>query len=177
MARLFPSLVVPPFYRSISLFSIQSYDTGVACFYRIYEFAAIHNDILFRNEIEYFCHKRWPISSRPDPCDPDPERVAFLAALTYILCDSFNDRIQRGLPRDAPAIILDFEALRSQPKILERPPLWAEKTPPLRRRIRINAREEDRGLPPPRTHGNYHEVSSVSFHLKQVSSISICYMY
>ncbi|KAF8183087.1 hypothetical protein K438DRAFT_1600154 [Mycena galopus ATCC 62051] len=146
MAQLCPSLVVPPFPPSTSLFSIQPYDTSAACFYRIYEFAVIHDDIRFRNEIEYFCHKPWPVASLPDPEDPDPERAAFLAALTRILCASFNDRIERGLHRDAPAYIKDFEALRARPKILEKPPVWAEKTPVLKTFIRINAREGDPGL-------------------------------
>jgi hypothetical protein len=146
MARLFPSLVVPPFPPPTSLFTFRPYDTSTACFYRIYEFAVIHDDIRFRNEIEYFCHQPWPISSLLDPCDPDWERAAFLAALTRILCASFNDRIERGLPRDAPAYIKDFEVLRARPKIFEEPPLWAEKTPALVRPIRINAREGDPGL-------------------------------
>ncbi|KAJ6538608.1 hypothetical protein B0H10DRAFT_1856876, partial [Mycena sp. CBHHK59/15] len=70
----------------------------------------------------------------------------FLAALTHILCASFNARIEMGLPRDAPAYIADFDALRAQQKVLEKPPRWAEKTPPLRRPIRINAHEGDPGL-------------------------------
>ncbi|KAJ7430217.1 hypothetical protein B0H11DRAFT_2138242 [Mycena galericulata] len=159
MARLFPSLVVPPFPQPTALFTIRCYDTSVACFYRIYEFAVIHDDIRFRNEIEYFCHQPWPIKSLPDPRDFDPERAAFLAALTHILCASFNARIEMGLPRDAPAYIADFDALRAQPKILEKPPRWVEKTPPLRRPIRINAHEL------PGTHGNHHEVTSLSFYL------------
>ncbi|KAJ7491669.1 hypothetical protein B0H11DRAFT_988931 [Mycena galericulata] len=146
MARLFPSLVVPPFPPSTSLFAIRPYDTSAACFYRIYEFAVIHDNIRFRNEIEYFCHRPWPIAALPDPCDSDPERSAFLAALTRILCASFNDRIERGLPRDAPAYIRDFEALRARAKILETPPPWAERTPPLSRPIRIDAQEGDPGL-------------------------------
>ncbi|KAJ7165144.1 hypothetical protein C8R46DRAFT_1277359 [Mycena filopes] len=146
MARLFSFLVVPPFPLSTSLFSIRPYDTSAACFYRIYEFAVIHDDIRFRNEIEYFCHKPWPVASLPDPADLDQERAAFLAALTRILCASFNDRIKRGLPRDAPAYIKDFEALRARPKILEEPPLWAKETPALEKPIRINAKEGDLGL-------------------------------
>ncbi|KAJ7919907.1 hypothetical protein B0H13DRAFT_1987776 [Mycena leptocephala] len=146
MARLFPSLVVPPFPRPNALFTIRGYDTSAACFYRIYEFAVIHDDIRFRNEIEYFCHQPWPIESLPDPRDFDPERAAFPAALTDILCASFNARIEMGLPRDAPAYITDFNALRARPQVLEKPPQWAEKTPSLRRPLRINAHEGDPGL-------------------------------
>ncbi|KAJ7430219.1 hypothetical protein B0H11DRAFT_2138248 [Mycena galericulata] len=128
MARLFPSLVVPgPFPQPTALFAIRGYDTSASCFYRIYEFAVIHR---FRNEIEYFCHQPWPIKSLPDPRDFDPV-----------------GRIEMGLPRDAPAYIADFDALRAQPKILEKPPRWVEKTPPLR------------------THGDYRKVTSLSFYL------------
>ncbi|KAJ7679501.1 hypothetical protein DFH06DRAFT_1078951 [Mycena polygramma] len=133
------------------LFTLSGYDTPAACFYRIYdytagEFAVLHDNIRFRNEIEYFCHRPWPIASLPDPCDIDPERVAFLAALTRTLCASFNNRILRGLHRDAPAI-MDFDALRSaQPKVLETPPVWTERIPPLERPLRIEAREGDPGL-------------------------------
>ncbi|KAF8127805.1 hypothetical protein K438DRAFT_1645862, partial [Mycena galopus ATCC 62051] len=82
----------------------------------------------------------WPVASLPDPEDPDPERAAFLAALTRILCASVSERIERGLLRDAPAYIKDFEALRARPKILEKPPVWAEKTPALKATIRISKR-------------------------------------
>ncbi|KAK7027857.1 DNA-binding protein [Favolaschia claudopus] len=128
------------------LFRFRGYDTAAASFYRIYEFAVLHDNTRFRNEIEYFCHQPWPIASLPDPHDFDPERAAFLAALTRILCDSFNERIERGLPRDAPAYIEDFAALRSRPKKLETPPIWAQSIRPLDRPLRINAREEDPGL-------------------------------
>ncbi|KAJ6520662.1 hypothetical protein DFH09DRAFT_872171, partial [Mycena vulgaris] len=104
---------------------------AAACFYRIYEFAVIDDNIRFRNEIEYFCHRPWPIASLPNPRDFDPQRAAFLSALTRILCSSFNERIERGLPRDAPAYIPDFDALRAQKKILETPPTWATEIPPL----------------------------------------------
>ncbi|KAJ7086394.1 hypothetical protein B0H15DRAFT_844453 [Mycena belliarum] len=128
------------------LFTIRGYDTAAACFYRIYEFAVLHDNIRFRNEIEYFCHRPWPVSSLPDPHDSNPERAAFLAGLTRILCAAFNDRIQRGLPRDAPAYIKDFDKLRAQPKIFETPPAWAENIPPLDRPLRIAAHEGDPGL-------------------------------
>ncbi|KAF8217067.1 hypothetical protein K438DRAFT_1430096, partial [Mycena galopus ATCC 62051] len=139
VSRRPPSLWARPFH-------LRGYDTAVASFYRIYEFAVLHDNIRFRNEIEYFCHRPWPISSLPDPHDFDPERAAFLAALTRILCESFNDRIVRGLPRNAPAYIEDFAALRAQPKVFETPPAWAERTPPLDRPLRIDAREGDPGL-------------------------------
>jgi hypothetical protein len=43
------------------------------------------------------------------------------------MCDSFNRRIGLGLPRDAPAIIEDFEELGARPKVYEEPPEWAKR--------------------------------------------------
>jgi hypothetical protein len=43
------------------------------------------------------------------------------------MCDSFNRRIGLGLPRDAPAIIEDFEELQARPKVYEEPPEWAKR--------------------------------------------------
>ena len=42
------------------------------------------------------------------------------------MCDSFNRRIGLGLPRDAPAIIENFEELQTRPKVYEEPPEWAK---------------------------------------------------
>ncbi|KAJ7292805.1 hypothetical protein C8J57DRAFT_1161103 [Mycena rebaudengoi] len=125
------------------LFPLCGYDTASASFYRIYEFAVLHDNLRFRNEIEYFCHRQWPVSSLPDPHDFDAERLAFLAALTRILCASFNARIEMGLHRDVPAYITNFEELRARPKVWETPPQWAETTPALDRLLRINALEGD----------------------------------
>jgi hypothetical protein len=41
------------------------------------------------------------------------------------MCQAFNRRISLGLPRDAPAIIQDFEVLQARPKINETVPAWA----------------------------------------------------
>jgi len=43
------------------------------------------------------------------------------------MCDSFNRRIELGLPRDAPAIIEDFAELQARPKVYEEPPEWAKR--------------------------------------------------
>ncbi|KAF7348593.1 hypothetical protein MVEN_01376900 [Mycena venus] len=114
-------LVVLPYPPSPSLFTICSYGTSIACFYRIYEFAVIHDDIRFRNEIEYFCHQQWPIALLPDPCDSGRGRAALIAALTHILCASFTDRIKKGLPRGAPVYIKDFDEMRARPRIWKMP--------------------------------------------------------
>ncbi|KAK7468302.1 hypothetical protein VKT23_002816 [Stygiomarasmius scandens] len=104
-------------------------DTAIASFYRIYQFFVLHDVISFRNELEYFCcsHPDWAISSLPDPADSDPLRYAILAVLTRLMCNSFNRRVEFGLPRDAPAIVQDFEELQARPKVYEEPPEWARR--------------------------------------------------
>ncbi|KAJ6595547.1 hypothetical protein DFH09DRAFT_905928, partial [Mycena vulgaris] len=83
------------------------------------------------------------ISSLPDPHDFDPERLAFLVALTRMLCASFNARLEIALHLVVPAYITNFDELRARPNIWETPPLWAKRTPPLERPLRIDAREGD----------------------------------
>ncbi|KAH7903505.1 hypothetical protein BJ138DRAFT_133602, partial [Hygrophoropsis aurantiaca] len=108
-------------------------DTPSASFYRIYEFFVLGWNIALRNEFEYFCcsHPDWSVCALPDPADPDPLRYAALAVLTRLMCASFNRRIDLGLPRDAPAIIVDFGALQARPKVHERTPEWADRVPSL----------------------------------------------
>ncbi|KAJ7652206.1 hypothetical protein B0H17DRAFT_1215047 [Mycena rosella] len=112
-------------------------DTAAASFYRIYELFVLDWTTALRNELEYFCcsHPDWAVAALPDPADSDPLRAAIFAVLTQFMCDAFNRRIQLGLPRDAPAIILDFDELKARPKVLEHPPEWAVRTPPLRERV------------------------------------------
>ena len=43
------------------------------------------------------------------------------------MCDSFNRRIELGLPRNPPAIIEDFSELQARPKVYEEPPEWAKR--------------------------------------------------
>jgi len=133
-------------------------DTPAASFYRIYKFFVLHDNISFRNELEYFCrsHPEWPISSIPeprtpnanndDPSPPDEQvRYTILAVLTRLMCDSFNRRIELGLPRDAPAIVEDFEELQARPKVYDEPPEWARQVPPLPEKVFI-PNGEGRGL-------------------------------
>jgi hypothetical protein len=114
-------------------------DSPSASFYRIYEFFVLGRTTAFRNELEYFCcsHPDWSVSALPDPADPDPTRHAVLAVLTQLMCASFNRRIELGLPRDAPAIIIDFAALRARPKVYERPPGWADHVVALEEKVFI----------------------------------------
>ena len=112
------------------LFRTYSQDTPTASFYRIYQFFVLHDNINLRNELEYFCcsHPKWSVSCLPEPgaYDSNPLRYTILAVLTQLMCDSFNRRIGLGLPRDAPAIIEDFEELQTRPKVYEEPPEWAK---------------------------------------------------
>ena len=114
-------------------------DTPSASFYRLYEFFVLDWNVQFRNELEYFCsmHPDWSISALPDPADADPARYATLAVLARLMCDSFNRRIELGLPRNAPAIIQDFEELQARPKVHEQLPEWAQRVPALQERIFI----------------------------------------
>ncbi|KIY43951.1 hypothetical protein FISHEDRAFT_67696 [Fistulina hepatica ATCC 64428] len=121
-----------------SLFPSQ--DNATASFYRLYEFVVVGWTIQLRNELEYFCtsHPDWAVGNLPDPADAqDPVRYALLAGLSHLMCEAFNRRIELGLPRDAPAIVIDWEELKSRPKVLERVPDWAERVPPLAEAVRI----------------------------------------
>ncbi|PCH35137.1 hypothetical protein WOLCODRAFT_133750 [Wolfiporia cocos MD-104 SS10] len=128
--RIRVSRAIPWFYRALGMLQ---HDTPLASLYRLYEFFVIDWTTQLRNELEYFCreHHDWLVSAIPDPADPDPVRYAILAALTTLMCEAFNRRVDLGLPRDAPPIIEDFEALKAQPKIYEQPPKWAEDVSPL----------------------------------------------
>ncbi|KAG0699790.1 hypothetical protein DFH29DRAFT_30780 [Suillus ampliporus] len=44
---------------------------------------------------------------------------------------AYNRLIMTGLPRDAPAVVDDFEELRTRPKRPEKVPAWAEAIIPL----------------------------------------------
>ncbi|KAK1219352.1 hypothetical protein PQX77_017927 [Marasmius sp. AFHP31] len=133
------SRVQPPLLSR--LFQATYPDTATASFYRIYEFFVLGWLTAFRNELEYFCssHPEWSISSLPDPGagTTDPLQYAILAVLTRLMCDSFNRRVEMGLPRDAPAIIEDFEELQARPKVYEESPEWARRVSPLPERVFI----------------------------------------
>ncbi|KAG6814668.1 hypothetical protein H0H93_012661 [Arthromyces matolae] len=119
--------------RKLFSFMDKDSDNATACFYRIYQFVILDWNIAFRNELEYFCtfHPDWAVVEIPDPADThDPARYAALAAITHLLCDAFNRRIELGLPRDTPPIVEDWEELARRPKVLERVPPWAERVSP-----------------------------------------------
>jgi len=132
------SRITPPLVSR--LFGVTYPDTPSASFYRLYEFFILDWNIEFRNELEYFCCTRpdWAVISIPEPVgDADPVRRAVLAVLTQLMCAAFNRRVASGLPRDAPAIILDFSELETHPKVFEEIPDWAKQVKPLDERFYI----------------------------------------
>ena len=112
-------------------------DNPLYSLYRLYEFVLVDKVISYRNQLEYFWRqKAWPVHDIPDPHDADPERYAFLAACTFLLVSSFNERVKLGLCRDMPPLITPEEAeeARNRPDHLrayERAPEWAENAPAL----------------------------------------------
>jgi hypothetical protein len=101
-------------------------DTPTASLLRLFEFFVVEWTTQIRNELEYFNRQHtWAVADIPDPADPDPVRYAILAVLTKLMCTAFNGRIEMGLPRDTPAIIMDWDELAARPKVLEHPPSWA----------------------------------------------------
>ncbi|KAI1944029.1 hypothetical protein LOZ66_000617 [Ophidiomyces ophidiicola] len=86
-------------------------------------------------EIEFFFNRSdWRVSDIPDPADPDPERYALLAVMPTCMVRAFNRLIERGLPRNAPAIIMgsdELDGLQSRPRVLETIPAWCAKVPRL----------------------------------------------
>lgn len=121
------------------LLRTQHPDTPSACFYRIYEFFVVGWTTAFRNELEYFCcsHPDWLVSALPDPADANPTRYAVFAVLTRLMCAAFNRRIERGLPRDAPPIVIDFAELRARPKVYETHPEWVDRVAVLQEKVFI----------------------------------------
>ncbi|KAI0769064.1 hypothetical protein BD413DRAFT_88158 [Trametes elegans] len=120
--------------RSRRLYPLSTQDSASACFYRIYQFLVIDWTVGLRNELEYFCtvHPEWAVADLPDPADTrNPARYAALAAVTHVLCEAFNRRIELGLPRGTPPIVNDWDELARRPRIPERVPAWAERVPPL----------------------------------------------
>ncbi|KAI8995258.1 hypothetical protein BD414DRAFT_235609 [Trametes punicea] len=117
------------------LYPLSTRDSASACFYRIYQFLIMDLNFPLRNELEYFCtfHPEWAVADLPDPQDKeDPVRYAALAAVTHVLCEAFNRRIELGLPRGTPPIVLDWDELATRPRVPERVPAWAERVPPLK---------------------------------------------
>lgn len=113
-------------------------DTAIASLYRMYVNIVDDFTVELRNEIEYFFNQsEWAVCEIPDPKDPDPKRYAILAVLPHLLVPAFNRLIERGLPRDAPAIIDDLEELQARPRVLEKAPSWCNRVPALKATLNI----------------------------------------
>lgn len=113
-------------------------DTPLSSLYRLYHFIVTDDTIELRNELEFFFNKDlWAVCDIPDPHDMHPERYAILAVMPALMVRAFNRLIERGLPRNSPAIILDFEELARQPKILEKVPPWTYDVPKLEPPLKI----------------------------------------
>lgn len=113
-------------------------DMPLSSLYRLYHFIVTDDTIELRNELEYFFNKaEWPVNAIPDPEDSDAQRYVILAVLTELMCRAFNRLIDKGLPRDAPPIVSDWDALAAQPRIREEVPQWAKEVPKLDTRLEI----------------------------------------
>ncbi|KAE8155258.1 hypothetical protein BDV25DRAFT_146401 [Aspergillus avenaceus] len=115
--------------------------TPTASLYRMYEHIVAGFTIGLRNEIEHFFNQSaWAVSEIPDPKDPDRERYAILAVLPHYLVVTFNRLIERGMPRDCPAIITSREMeeeLKARTKVLEQEPSWVKEVPRLEQTLII----------------------------------------
>ncbi|KAI9069919.1 hypothetical protein FKP32DRAFT_1558776 [Trametes sanguinea] len=137
---LYPTSLARRWRVSRRIYPLSTRDSASACFYRIYQFLISDCNYPLRNELEYFCtfHPEWAVADLPDPEDKDdPARYAALAAVTHVLCEAFNRRIELGLPRGTPPIVVDWDELATWPRIPERVPAWAERVPPLQEVLRI----------------------------------------
>lgn len=84
---------------------------------------------------EYFWNQAsWALADLPDPGLGGNElseneaklRKAVMAGLTRIMKLAYNRLISKGLPRNAPTIVEDWEKLKARPRLMEEIPTWAE---------------------------------------------------
>jgi len=157
MDRYHSSQLHTLFYRV--LFPLRSPylpDNPSACFYRLYQCLVVDYTTSFRNELEHFWRQSdWALVDLPDPglaVDRDAKvRKAVMGGLTRIMARAYNRLISLGLPRDAPPVVEDWEALQARPKILERIPKWAEEVEAINPPVDIPDKE---GRPPPEPSGD-----------------------
>jgi hypothetical protein len=111
----------------------KSEDTSLFSLYRLYEHLTLNDNVGLRNELEYFWYAKWPVASIPDPQDPSKSRYAGLSAIPALLVESFNERINLGLPRKADSIISreELEQYQKEDKIFESVPEWTYQVPRL----------------------------------------------
>ncbi|KAF9247768.1 hypothetical protein DTO027I6_8709 [Penicillium roqueforti] len=103
-------------------------DTPLFSLYRLYESLVLNDNIGLRNEFEYFWYAKWPVVSIPDPQDPSKSRYAVLSAIPAFLVESFNQRIELGLPRKADPIMSreEMEQYQKEDRIFESAPEWTD---------------------------------------------------
>lgn len=117
----------------------QTEDTPLLSLYRFYERLILNDNIGLRNEIEYFWYAKWPVASIPDPQDPSASRYAVLSAIPALFVESFNQRIDLGLPRKADPIISreELEQYQKEDKIFESVPEWTTRVARLEKTLII----------------------------------------
>lgn len=146
-------LQVPPKPSTLLLNSLETYqpsrparrnqDTPLATVYRIYWAIVLDDTITLRNEIEYFWFRKgraWKVENIPEPPDKEPERLAIISAIPYMLAAAFNRLIDLGLPRERATAVLSWdllEKLRQEPRTHEMVPQWASDSPPLSAPLRL----------------------------------------
>ncbi|KAJ5896485.1 uncharacterized protein N7473_005884 [Penicillium subrubescens] len=128
-------LAQPNFYRE-RLFRTpkgREEDTPLFSLCRLYEHLTLNDNVGLRNELEYFWYAKWPVASIPNPKDSSKSRYAVLSAIPALLVESFNERINLGLPRKADSIITreELEQYQREEKILESAPAWTSQVPRL----------------------------------------------
>lgn len=113
--------------------------------YRLYEHLVLNDNVGLRNEIEYFWYAKWPVASIPDPHDASASRYAVLSAIPALLVESFNRRIELGLPRKADAIISreELEQYQKEDKIFESVPEWTSQVARLEKTLVIPHENSD----------------------------------
>jgi hypothetical protein len=103
----------------------------------------LDDTLTLRNEIEYFWHRKgraWKVENIPEPPDKEPERLAVISAIPYMLAAAFNRLIDLGLPRERSTAVLSWELLeklRQEPRAHEKVPQWALNSPPLAVPLRL----------------------------------------
>ncbi|KAJ5902748.1 hypothetical protein N7495_003276 [Penicillium taxi] len=124
-------LARPDFYRE-RLFQCtyrtpkaKTEDALLLSIYLFYKRLVLNDNIGLRNEIEYLWYVKWPVCFILDLQDLSKSRYAVLSAIPVLLVESFNQRIQLGLPRKADAVISREELAQYQEdKIFESVPGW-----------------------------------------------------
>ncbi|KAF1988748.1 hypothetical protein K402DRAFT_411293 [Aulographum hederae CBS 113979] len=109
-------------------------DKPLFVLYRLYEHILLDNNIGMRNEIEAFWWTQIPVADIPDPRDVDePQRYVVLSCIPALLVESFNQRIEMGLRREAHSFMSqeEREAFAATPKVLETVPSWTGEVAPL----------------------------------------------